>query len=195
LVSGDHSDAILRTHVNAKAAAVAGIAIYLQLFVVELSGSEVTDLGAFSATGAPVVLGLLYKISLVAAVLTRLQKMHAAVVTAKAYAVGLSHILFVSKRSGYQMLILCLPKNLLYVVPRDLLSTGTAAARDVAPEHQTDICARAAAASAILAAPAVRYPESVVLPHYLLTFFPRANIVKGQIFFVHDSLLLDRTLS
>jgi hypothetical protein len=188
LVSRDHSDAILRTDVSAKAAAVTSVAVYLQFFVVQLSGSEVTDLGALSATGAFIILGLFYKISLIARVITRLHKMHAAVVTAKAYTVGPSHILFVSKRSGYQMLVFCLPENRLYVVSRYLLSAGSATARDIAPEHQAEIYARAVATSALLAAPAVRYPESVVLPHYLFCFFSGTHIMESYIFLIHVSL-------
>jgi hypothetical protein len=91
-----------------------------QLFVVQLSGTEVTNLRAFPAARAFTILSLFDKISLIAPVLTWLYKVHATIVTTKAYTVGLSHILFVSKRSGYQMLVFGFPENLLYLSPGDL---------------------------------------------------------------------------
>jgi hypothetical protein len=133
--SANHSHAVLRTDINAETTTVTSIAVYDQLSVVQFPCSEVTNLYTFSAIGAFIYFGRFDTISLVASDLIWAGKIFAAVVTAEAYSIGLSPIFFVSKRSGYQMLVFCFKKNLLDLSKRDFPSTRPSATWNIIPEH------------------------------------------------------------
>jgi len=106
LPSRSHLYTLQLTNVLTQPTAVTFILVYDEFFGIHLSCFEIADISTISTIIANFTIGILVQFSLVAFLLW-IEKIATAIITAEADTVRLSHILLISERSGYQMLIFC----------------------------------------------------------------------------------------
>ena len=137
LSNRNHPHAFLRADVGADAATVAFFVVDNQHLIRHRPGAETTRVGANLAVGAIASVGVFDQFSPVA-YLFRVEKIPAAIVTAKADAVGLAAIVVIPKRPRHQTREIRLPENRLDIFATDLVQAGTAAA-EFGIEHQAHV--------------------------------------------------------
>jgi hypothetical protein len=180
LISRHHGDGIHGARVHADAAPIALFPVDLERFLYR-AGAETTYAGADAAVDAHGRVGPLNERPLIAGLLQP-QKVAAAVVAAEAdplYAFAA----LVPERPRYQVFFPSFLKNGINLVP------GCHVSIRAGRKLQADVRAGALAGAAVLPAITIRYPELIMLIHYVFRLIQRANKVESEVVHAHKYTL------
>jgi hypothetical protein len=175
---GRQLDAFFRADVDTKTTAVAIVVVDDKLVVFHSPGVKMADVGAESTIGAGVRIGCFDRSPLVA-FLFRIQEIPAAVIAAKADAVGLRSVVGIAERPRDETFDLGFAEYFFDVGARDLMHARTAAAEGRI-KNEADIHPGARASAAPFAAAAVGNPKTVAGINQPPRLLSCADIMEGN---------------